>query len=175
MTETEAAAPAPAHKTIVNPKYAGKYKGENKDWLAKLLDSEATKTKSVTVSKADPANPDAKITVTEQRPDGLDVDALFAIAKNNGLDVTAYEASRANHGFPGRFRMTVGNMLRRVAKERHGVVNKGGTFVTAPADFLAKVKAPEAPTHAQDGTKIAPVVVKNEPAAPADSKVAEEA
>lgn len=150
-------------KSIVNSKYRGKYNAEQKDWLAKFLDENAAKTKEVTVKKPDPANEGGTITTTEKRADGVDVDALFAIAKANGLDVAKYDAQRTHHGFPGRFRMTVGNMLRRVIKQRHGMFNAGGTFLLAPAEMLTKVGARANPTHNQDGTKI--VVAKAETAA----------
>jgi hypothetical protein len=163
------AAPASTPKSIVNPKYRGKYTAENKDWLAKLLDAEASKTKDVKVTKPNPENPDEKITVTEKRPDGVDTDALFTIAANNGLDVAKYKAQVDGHGFPGRFRMTVGNMLRKVVKQRHGVFNKGKTFMSAPPEMLAKLGVTGEPTHTQAGEKIAkPVAAKAEaPAADA--------
>jgi hypothetical protein len=160
-TAPKPAAPAPAPastpKSIVNPKYRGKYTEANKDWLAKLLDAEATKTKDVKVTKPNPENPDEKVTVTEKRPDGVDTDALFVLAANNGLDVAKYKAQVDGHGFPGRFRMTVGNMLRKVIKQRHGMFNKGKTFMSAPPEMLDKlgVEKGSAPTHTQTGEKIA--------------------
>lgn len=162
-------APASAPKSIVNPKYRNKYKGAEKDWLAKFMDEQASKTRDVKVTKPNPTNPDEKITVTETRPDGVDVDKIFTLAAKNGLDVKKYEAQRETNGFPGRFRMTVRNMLQKVAKQRHGVFNTGGTFCSAPAEFLTKVGAPEAPTHTQAGEKIA----KPAPEPAADSPAGE--
>lgn len=148
----QAQTPASTPKSIVNPKYRDKYKNAPKDWLATLLASEATKTRDVKVSKPNPENPDEKITTTEKRPDGVDVKALFTLASNNGIDVANLKGHEEDHGFPGRARMTIGNGLRRVAKQRGGIFNVGNTFVTAPADFLgADWKA----THNQDGSKIA--------------------
>lgn len=159
------AAPASAPKSIVNPKYRDKYKGAEKDWLAKFLDGEATLTRDVKVTKPNPDNADEKITVTEKRPDGVDIDALFTLASKNGLDVAKYSAQRDSNGFAGRFRMTIRNMLQKVVKQRHGLFNVGGTFTSAPAEFLTKIGAPEAPTHTQAGEKIAKPAAPTEPAA----------
>lgn len=138
-------------KSIVNAEYRNKYKGD-KDWLAKLLDAEATKTKTVKVTKV---VGDEKVISEETRADGVDIPALFVLAEKNGLNVDTYRGQEGNHGFAGRFRMTVRNMLQRVVKQRHGLFNKGGTFVLAPADFLEAIGAGEAPSHNQDGSKIA--------------------
>jgi hypothetical protein len=115
-------------KSIVNAKYRNKYKGD-KDWLAKLLDAEATKAKTVKVTKV---VGDEKVISEETRADGVDIPALFVLAEKNGLNVDTYRGQEGNHGFAGRFRMTVRNMLQRVVKQRHGLFNKGGTFVSGP-------------------------------------------
>jgi hypothetical protein len=154
---TAQAAPAPAAaestvKSIVNPKYKDAYKDPaKKDWLAKFLDDNASLTRDKKITEGDG---DGKVTKTVQVPDGVDTDALFAIAKKNGIDTAKYEAQAGSHGFAGRIRMTIGNMLRRVAKQRHGIMNAGGAFVSAPRDFLDKVDAGDKPTHNQDGSKI---------------------
>lgn len=178
----EAAAPPAAEaeaatevKSIVNPKYRGKYTADQKDWLSKFLDDNASKTKEVKVTvKAEDG--EGTVTKTEKRPDGVDVDAIFALGKANGLTLTKYEDQRNHHGFPGRFRMTVANSLRRIIRERHGIFNAGGTFMKAPAEMLTKVGASEKPTHNQDGTKIVPPKVEA-PATPpaADAAPAEAA
>lgn len=151
-----AAAPEPAAstvKSIVDPKYKNKYKDPaNRDWLSTFLDENAMATKDKQVQET---VGDEKVTKTIRVPDGVDTGKLFAIAKANGIDTAKYEAQSGSHGFGGRMRMTIANMLRRVIKERHGMFNAGGTFTTAPAEMLAKVGAVEKPTHNRDGSKIA--------------------
>jgi hypothetical protein len=152
-TPAPAAAPAAAKgKSIVDPKYRNKYKATDKDWLAKFLDEQATKTRDKKVTEGDG---EKQVTKTVKVPDGVDVDALFTLAAKNHLDVKKFEAQRTSHGFGGRFRMTVRNMLQTVIKQRHGVFNTGGTFLTAPADWLSAKGAPDKPTHNRDGSKIA--------------------
>lgn len=157
--ESPAPAPAPAAppstaKSIVNPKYRDAYKDPaKKDWLSHFLDDNAMKTREKTVTKTEG---DEKVTTTTQVPDGVDADKLFAIAKANGVDTAKYEAQAGSHGFAGRMRMTLGNVFRRVIKERHGLNDGAGEFHTAPADMLTKVGAGETPTHTHDGAKIVP-------------------
>lgn len=146
------AADATAAKSIINPKYRDKYKGKEKDWLAKFIDEHATATKTVKYTEMDG---DTKVNKTKTVSDGVDVDKLHALAEKNGLDITALKAQSDTHGYPGRARMTIRNMLQTVAKQRHGLHNTGGTFVSAPKDFLAAKGAPDAPTHTQKGEKIA--------------------
>lgn len=142
-------------KSIIDPKYRNK---TAPDWLANFITEQTSATREKTVTRPNPENPDEKITTTETVADGIDVDKLFALAEKNGLAAKTgkFEEQRDSHGFPGRFRMTVRNMLQAVAKQRHGLFNIGGTFISAPADWLAAKGAPEKPTHEQDGTKIAP-------------------
>jgi hypothetical protein len=143
--------------SIINDKYKGK-KFE-KDWLANLLDANATKTKTVTKSTKDE---DGNVTKTEEeRPAGVDVDKLIAIGDENKVDLAKLKAARGTgengadpHGFAGRARMTIRNQLQTVAKQRHGLVI-GGEFVSAPADWLTAKQAPAEPTHTQAGEKIA--------------------
>lgn len=143
-------------KSIIDPKYRNKYKNRA-EWLSDLLKEHASLTKEHPAVAAvgeegkegyKPAK-DARTTV-----EGVDTTALFAIGAENGFNLDKYKNQTDGHGFPGRFRMTVGNMLRAEAKKRHGIM-LGGTFVEAPADWLEANKAPAEPTHAQDGTKIA--------------------
>lgn len=171
-----ATAPAPApttSKSIVSDKYRDKYKNAPKDWFKTFIEGQATATRTVKVTKPNPTNPDEKITVDEQRPDGVDVKALFKLAKANGLNVDKYEAQVDDHGFPGRFRMTVGNMLRTVAKQRHGLFNKDGTFTSAPTDWLSTNGAGDKPSHDQKGVKIVPPKAETETKTADASKGAE--
>lgn len=158
------------HKSIIDPKYRVK---KDPDWLANLIGGATTKFKDkVTKTKVEGTDPVEFVETTTQVADGIDVDKVFALARENGLDtkVAAFEAQREGAGFAGRFRMTARNMLQAVAKQRHGLMING-SFVSAPADWLADKKAPEAPTHTQDGTKI--VVAKPEPT-PASEPAASE-
>lgn len=153
--------------SIISDKYKGKK--FDKDWLAQLLDTNATKTKEVTVKRPNPDNPEEKLSVTETRADGVDGTKLMALGRENGVDLSKLEGKEDTHGFAGRARMTIRNMLQTVAKQRHGI-NVNGTFVSAPADWLALKGAPAEPTHTQDGTKIAkaaPAAAEGETAAPA--------
>lgn len=167
---TQAQETTPTARSIVKADYRNKYKDPaNRDWLAKLLDAEVTKTKTVKVSEK---SPDGESTITKdvQRPDGVDVEKLYKIADNNGINYDSLKGHEEDHGFPGRARMTIGNGLRRVAKQRHGVYNTAGKFVSADAEFLEKVGAADAPTHKKDGTKIAPPKAPKEaPAAAPDA------
>lgn len=164
--------------SIVDPKYREAAKGKTKDWLASALDTHATKMKEVTKKVAVEGSDPPKFTETkEQKPDGVDVDKLFVIAKMNNVaadKIATYEAQRENHGFAGRLRMTLSNILRRMAKERHGLYFPGAKgapeWTSAPKDFLENLSAGEAPTHQKDGTKI--VVAKPAPAAKEDAKPA---
>lgn len=135
-------------KSIVNSKYRGKYAADQKDWLAKFIDTHATKTKSVKVKSAD-----GEGTETKKVPDGVDVDALHSLAEANGLDIESLKAQSGNHGYAGRARMTVRNMLQTVAKQRHGLHGNDGQFHEADPAFLTAKSAPETPTHERDGTK----------------------
>lgn len=153
-----AAAAASEGKSIINPKYKDKYKDPaTHDQLVKLLNQHATLTKDVKVTVTEG---DEKVTKTEKRAAGVNVDALFTIAKMNNIDVSAYEKQRDGHGFPGRFRMTVANMLRSAMAKRHGLfmpdANGKPSWVAADDDFKSRRSAPEKPTHNRDGTKIAP-------------------
>lgn len=160
--EKPAEAPAPTEataKSIIASKYRGKYTKNTRDWLAQLLDEHATKTKDRKVTEGDG---EGKTTKTVQVPDGIDTNKLHAIAEANGLDIAKLKAQSATHGYPGRARMTIRNMLQTVAKQRHGL-HAGGKFHDAPAEFLNVKGAPATPTHTQDGTKIV-VEKKVEPA-----------
>jgi len=141
--------------SIISDKYKGKKFA--KDWLALLLDANASKTRTVKVYKEDPADAEKKIQVEEERPGGVDVDKLLALANENGIDTANLEKAKDGHGFAGRARMTLRNQMQTVAKQRHGLMING-EFVSAPIDWLAEKQAPESPTHEQDGTKIAKAV-----------------
>lgn len=138
--------------SIVDPKYRVK---KEPDFVAKLIADNATKFKTVT-KKVKVEGSDETTETSEEKPDGVDVDKLFNLAKVNNIDVAKFDAQRDAHGFAGRFRMTLSNMLRAAAKQRHGLYDASGEFQAAPAEFLEAQKAPEAPTHDRDGTKFPP-------------------
>lgn len=163
--EVSADAPKAAAKSIIDPKYRLKYK--TPDWLAQLLLDHTSKTKDVPARAASEQvgkigeegyKPAKAATEAKTVNDGVDVDKLFALATENGLAsrIGKFEAQKGGHGFEGRIRMTIRNMLQPVVKQRHGLV-VNGTFVSAPEDFLRKIGVLEGqkPTHTQDGTKIA--------------------
>lgn len=170
---TKTAAPAKAEttvaKSIINPKYRDAYKGKEKDWLAKLIDTHAGGTKTVTKKVPDG---DGTKNVTSTVPDGVDVDKLHKLAEDNGLDIATLKGQSDTHGYPGRARMTIRNMLQTVAKQRHGL-HAGGKFVAADPDFLTAKNAPETPSHKPNGDKIVaakPAAEKAPAPAPAKEK-----
>jgi hypothetical protein len=167
-TATEATATEPVKaKSIVDPKYRNKYKDKNRhEWLADLLKVNASAFHTIPAKPAvgKEGEEGYKPATAERRViDGVDVDKVFKIARENGLDVDKYEAQRDTHGFPGRFRMTAGNMLRTVARQRHGLFING-EWQEAPADWLTAQGVEGGPTHNKDGSKIA-VAKAAEPAA----------
>lgn len=157
---------------IVDPKYRQRY-DKPIDWLAEQLKAQATATKMVKKSFTEGEGDDAKKVTREVEVEaGVDVDKLFTIAEINTIDVAKYELQRETHGFPGRFRMTLGNMLRAAARKRHGLflLDEGGedVWTEAPADWLTAQGASAEPTHTRDGQKIAkPKPPKEEPVAEA--------
>lgn len=159
-------------KSIINPKYKDKYKDPGqKDWLTKLIETHAVASKEVT-KKTKVEGSDQVVETKHTVPTGVDVDKLFTIASMNNVDVGAYTGQRDSHGFAGRFRMTLANMLRARAKQRHGLFMpdaKGKPeWVEIDDQFREKVQAAEKPTHNRDGSKI--VVAKAEPAKEAAAK-----
>jgi hypothetical protein len=162
---------AAASKSIIDPKYRNK---KEPDWMASQIALFATRMKTVAGKEVsvEGSNPPKTTKLPDiQKPDGVNVDALFALATINNLDVEKFRDQVGSHGFEGRFRMTVSNMLRAAARNRHGVffpTGKGGKveWHDAPADFLANSKppAPKEATHNKDGSKIA----KAKPAAAAE-------
>lgn len=176
-TEAAPAAEVVKPKSIIDPKYRTKYK--TPDWLAQLLLDNTSKTKEVPARAASEQvgkigeegyKPAKAATEAKTVNDGVDTDKLFALAKENGIadaKIAKFEAQKGGHGFEGRIRMTIRNMLQPIVKQRFGL-QVNGTFVTAPADFLHKIGIldGQTPTHTPTGEKIAKPVVAKE-AAPA--------
>jgi hypothetical protein len=165
-----------ATKSIVNPKYRGLKKD---DFITHLIARHATKMKDK-VTKTKVEGSDEEVETVTKVADGVDVDGLFKLAGANNLDVEKFHSQTDSHGFPGRFRMTVGNMLRAAARNRHGVYEPIGdelTWIEASPEWLSESKpiAPEFPTHNRDGSKIKKVKEPKESTeAPVDGEAAAE-
>lgn len=118
-TQTETApATAAKGKSIIDPKYRGKYK--TPDWLGSFV-MQTNNTKVVPAKPAteateqvgkigepgyQPAKPAKEATPERTVDDGVNVDRLFELGAKNGLDLKKFETQRGSHGFDGRFRMT---------------------------------------------------------------------
>lgn len=120
--------------TIINEKYKGKYKGAS-DFVGTVIEDNCI-VKNEEQSKK-------KV---------YDIDALFNLARANHIDVTKFDTVE-NRAAVGRMRMTIGNMLRAVAKRRHSLNDVKGNVIAAPADFTAELGEP---TENADGTLIHP-------------------
>jgi hypothetical protein len=159
----EASAEA-TNKGVVPAGYAQKMKGREKTWLDGFIDEQA---KEVTgeeserkiALKDDEGNPqlddegEQLYRVIKTKPKAsINSENLLKLAAANGIpeDVLAkYEQLNA-----GMQRMNIGNRLRAKARKQHGLFDIDGNEVSAPADFLESLDAPEEPTHNMDGTKI---------------------
>lgn len=134
--------------SIVNPKYRELYKTREPDFVAQVLNDQAVDTKTVK----------GKDGAEEERRGMVNVDALFALAEANGLEVEKFRSQVGSPNFAGRFRMTVGNMLRATARKRHGLYiydNKGKkVWEDAPEEFLAAHNITGEPTHDREGVKV---------------------
>lgn len=116
-------------KSIIKPEYADKYRSEEAkgEWLRKLIDDNCRDAE------------DGKI----------DVEKLFDLAESNGIPARdKYSGQVDQKNAVGRIRMTIGNSLRAIARQRHGLW-VGDTFVNASADYT---KNP--PTHTPEGERI---------------------
>lgn len=172
-----AAAPAEASKSIVDPKYRGK---KNDDFVTALITKHATAFKEK-VTKTKVEGSDEEVETKTQVPNGVDVEGLFKLAAVNNIDVAKFREQTESHGFPGRFRMTVANMLRAAARNRHGIFEPGEKakddpiWIAASTEWLeaSKPAAPKEPTHNPDGSKIKKAKPVTEPAvAPAEGEAA---
>lgn len=114
--------------SIVDKKYAEKYKSKEKDWLSKFIDSQV---------------------ITEDSKK-INTEKLLDLARANGIDVKDWEGQEGG-SVPGRMRMTLGNMLRAAARKRHGLNDVESKWHDADAEFIGDVKKVQNP----DGTKIA--------------------
>lgn len=132
-TATETAGEAKATKSIINPKYKGKYKGAS-DFIGELIDSNCR-------------------SASEKGQGELNPSLVIQLGRKNNLDAKKLDNLEAQIGqknAPGRIRMTVGNMLRAAAKRRHGLLDLHGNEVAAPEGFEVSDK-----TENLDGSRIA--------------------
>ena len=161
MNDAVAEAEVKTSKSIIPEKYRGKYKGAQ-DWLSATIDENV---KSAVMKTVTATAEDGTKTETQEatKKTEVDLNKLFALATANHLNVEKYRADVDKKNAPGRLRMTIGNMLRAVAKKRHGLwvlVEGGSEWVDAPAEFIgdapktqepngkAIAKAPAAETEA---------------------------
>lgn len=150
-------APKAASKSIVDPKYRNKYKGEDaKDFVSHTID------KLCTVS----SEADGKVTTA------FSTDKLFDLAAINGgktAKLDKLKTQAGGRGYGPRMRMTLANVIRASARKRHGIMGTDGTFLPVDDAFKAKHAKfmKEAPTHNPDGSKIKKEAPAAEPAAAA--------
>lgn len=138
-TETSNAAggdaPAPAKKSIVPSKYAGKYKDGGSDELAKFINEQAS------------------------GKDGFEYPAFFQLCRLNGIadeKVAHYEKQVADkeHGSQGRARMTLRNMLATFARKNGKLKALNGEEVAINiAKAVLSGAAAKAQEAAQDSTE----------------------
>lgn len=148
-------------KSIINPKYVGKYKEQ--DWLGGFISGQVTEaqTKEKQIKdKDEDGNETVRVETVELKKRSLNLDKLFDLCKVNNIDTAAMEAQRDRKNAPGRIRMTLGNSLRAAAKHRHGLFDIDGNWIEADAEFLGdSVK-----TQHPDGSKIVVAKVEEAPA-----------
>lgn len=130
--QTEAATEVKTAKSIVPPKYAGRYKAGGSDALAGFI------------------NEQCKVNGT------FDYDKFWELCKINGLaaekvDHYAGQVAEKRHGSQGRSRMTLRNMLATIARAKGTLVALDGTetavAVEKPALSGAAAKAQESKTE----------------------------
>lgn len=123
---------------LIDPKYREAMKGREPDWVGQFIAKHATV-----------KDGDGNMVVTSAR--------ILELAKNNMLNQNSIDQLRKTDANAGRIRMTIGNMLRAAARQRHGLYGNDGKFYKADSAFLTagKFPAPESPTHDRDGVKIA--------------------
>lgn len=137
-------------KSIISSKYRESYKDRAPDWLRDLITANVSVVEKI---KRKIKDDEGTRTVTEEKVTGIDVPALFAVAEKNSLNVDKFRGKEGDNGFAGRFRMSVGNMLRAAAKQRHGIYDKKGAWQAAPEDWLKASGAPAETTHDRKGQK----------------------
>lgn len=137
-------------KSIIDPKYAERYKTKPKDWLGNFLDEQVTtaEMKEKTIKGEDSEEDTKRMVASGKRV--LDLDKLFALCEQNSLDTAKMKEQADRKNAPGRIRMTLGNSLRAAARKRHGLFDVDGNWTEADADFIGD----SAKTHNADGTKI---------------------
>lgn len=127
------AAKTEASSGIISQEYRKAMKERDPDWVSQHINKHAT---------------DGEEGVTSKR--------LIELAKANSLSQESLDQLKKTDANAGRYRMTIGNMLRAAARQRHGLHGTDGKFYKASQEFLLEGKppAPDAPTHDRDGTKL---------------------
>lgn len=138
--------------SIIDKKYAERYKNADKDWAAQFIDRHVVVQHEKEIEKKDEQGNVVGTEIVALKKTGIDLDKLFALADQNKLETDTLKAQRANKNAPGRIRMTIGNQLRAAAKHRHGLFDTEGVWHDAPAEFIGDA----AKTHNPDGSRIVP-------------------
>lgn len=132
---TETAAPVEkTTKSIVPPRYAGKYKAGGNDALAAFINEQCRESTGAGIG-------------------AFDYDKFWELCKINGIadnkvDHYANQVAEKRHGSQGRSRMTLRNMLATFARAKGTLKNLSGeevaVLVEKPAVSGAAAKAQEA-------------------------------
>lgn len=130
----KAAKTSAASSGIIDPKYREAMANRDPDWVSQHIAKHAS---------------DGEDGVTSKR--------VIELAKANQLNQESLDQLRKTDANAGRVRMTIGNMLRAAARQRHGLFGTDGKFYKADPAFLksGKFPAPSEPTHDREGTKFA--------------------
>lgn len=138
----EVANEASTKKSIVDPKYRNRYKGEEaKDFVSKFIEEQC------------------RVASTDGKSSVFDTGKLFDLALLNGgkqAKVDKLKTQEGGRGYGPRMRMTLGNVIRASARKRHGVVALDGNFHEVDAAFKEKHAKfmKDQPTLNPDGSKI---------------------
>jgi hypothetical protein len=102
-------------KSIVNPKYAGKYKGGNEDALAQFINDQC------------------------KGSDGFDYNSFFELSLKNGvpqeqIDKYRPQIEEKRHGSQGRTRMTLRNIIATNVRKTGKAIALDGTEVSLHLD-----------------------------------------
>lgn len=124
--------------SIVDEDYRVRYRGKG-DWFKQLVDETCYETKTIEVEHVET---DGTITreQVESKRKTFSVDRMFTVALENGVPEERLEKFRAIVGqraSEGRIRMSVGNMLRTVAR-KNGSLTVDGVVHNAPEEFVNK-------------------------------------
>jgi hypothetical protein len=124
MSEIEDTGAEKVNKSIVPNRYGAKYRNGGSDELAEFI----------------------KATCTDES--GFSYVSFFQLCLDNGIaddkvDMYRNQIAEKRHGAPGRARMTLRNMLAKIARDKGGLVNHKGELVAVnvPKPVLAGAAA----------------------------------